>query len=83
MIGPLELNEVLYIETKEGTSLPFEVVGILEDPDDGKSYAVLLHEHERGDGQFIVTDLEGNLLHDERLAQDIVDDFLDEAEAGE
>lgn len=78
--GPLELSEVLYIETKDGTELPFEVVGILEDPDDGSSYAVLMHEpkdeSEESESEFIVTDLEGNLLEDEDLAQEILDEFL-------
>lgn len=77
--GPLELSEVLYIETKDGQELPFEVVGILEDPDDGASYAVLLHEpkgEEEGEGEFIVTDLEGNLVSDDELAQEILDEFL-------
>lgn len=75
--GPLELSEILYIETKDGAELPFEVVGILEDPDDGTSYAVLMHEpHDEGDGEFIVTDLEGNLVEDEALAQEILDEFL-------
>lgn len=77
--GPLELREVLYIETKDGTELPFEVVGILEDPDDGTTYAVLMREtpgEDGTDGDFIVTDLDGNLLDDEELAQEIVDDFL-------
>jgi hypothetical protein len=79
--GPLELSEVLYIETKDGTQLPFEVVGILEDPDDGSTYAVLMHEPQPEEeseeqGEFIVTDLQGNLLDDEELAQNILDDFL-------
>ena len=78
--GPLELSEVLYIETKDGTELPFEVVGILEDPDDGSSYAVLMHEpkdeNEESESEFIVTDLDGNLLEDEDLAQEILDEFL-------
>ena len=75
--GPLELSEVLYIQTKDGTEMPFEVVGILEDPEDKTSYAVLMHEpHEEGEGEFIVTDLEGNLVDDEELAQEILDEFL-------
>jgi uncharacterized protein YrzB (UPF0473 family) len=76
--GPLELSEVLYIATKDGAELPFEVVGILEDPDTKKSYAVLLHEPggEEEEGEFIVTDLDGNLIDDEELAQEILDDFL-------
>lgn len=75
--GPLELSEILYIETKDGSELPFEVVGILEDPEDKTSYAVLMHEPAgEGEGEFIVTDLEGNLLEDEELAQEILDEFL-------
>ena len=75
--GPLELSEVLYIQTKDGEEMPFEVVGILEDPDDGTSYAVLMHEpKEEGEGEFIVTDLQGNLVDEEALAQEILDEFL-------
>ena len=77
---------MLYIETKDGGELPFEVVGILEDPDDGTSYAVLMHEPQETDAEseFIVTDLQGNLLEDETLAQEILDEFLVFAEeAGE
>jgi len=75
--GPLELSEVLYIQTKDGAEMPFEVVGILEDPEDGTSYAVLMHEaHDEGEGEFIVTDLQGNLVDDEELAQEILDEFL-------
>jgi uncharacterized protein YrzB (UPF0473 family) len=78
--GPLELSEILYIATKDGAELPFEVVGILEDPESKMSYAVLLHEPEgdgtEEDGEFIVTDLLGNLVDDEELAQEILDDFL-------
>jgi uncharacterized protein YrzB (UPF0473 family) len=84
--GPLELSEVLYIETKDGQELPFEVVGVLQDPDDGTSYAVLMHEstEEEAESEFIVTDLEGNLLEDDELAQEILDEFLVFAEeAGE
>ena len=76
--GPLELSEILMIQTKDGAELPFEVVGILEDPDDGSSYAVLMYEpkEEEGESEFIVTDLEGNLLEDDALAQEILDEFL-------
>jgi len=85
--GPLELSELLYIETKDGGQMPFEVVGILEDPDDGTSYAVLMHEPAEGEdaeSEFIVTDLSGNLLEDDELAQEILDEFLVFAEeAGE
>ena len=78
--GPLELSERLFIETSDGESLPFEVVGLLEDPDNGASYAVLRRESE-ADEEFIVTDDSGNLLRDERLAQEILDDFLAFAES--
>jgi hypothetical protein len=74
--APLELKEALYIESEDGTSLRFEVVGILEDPDERVSYAVLVHEPEEGDEQFIVTDLAGNLLKNDELAQEILDEFL-------
>jgi hypothetical protein len=81
---PLELKEVLYIETNEGASLPFEVVGILEDPQESISYAVLLHEPEtEGEEQFIVTDLAGNLLENDALAQEILDDFLTYVDEGD
>ena len=75
--GPLELSEILYIATKDGAELPFEVVGILEDPETKTSYVVLMHEPEgEEEGEFIVTDLNGNLIDDEELAQEILDDFL-------
>lgn len=77
--GPLELSETLYIETDDGKSLPFEVVGILEDADDGTSYAVLRRDAGEDD-EFVVTDTAGNLLEDEALAQEILDDFLAFAE---
>ena len=73
--GPLELSETLTIETNEGTMLPFEVVGILQDAEEGASYAVL-HHGDEGKDEFIVTDLDGNLLQDDALAQQILDDFL-------
>jgi hypothetical protein len=82
---PLELSDVLNIQTHDGVTVPFEVVGILEDPDDGASFAVLRHDAEGDEDAFIVTDLHGNLLEDEGTAQEILDDFLafaDEEEAG-
>jgi uncharacterized protein YrzB (UPF0473 family) len=75
--SPLELSDILNIETQDGHSRAFEVVGILEDPEDGSSYAVLRHESpDEGEDEFIVTDLDGNLLQDDELAQEILDDFL-------
>ena len=73
--GPLELSETLTIETDDGATLAFEVVGILQDAEEGASYAVLHHDDE-GEEEFIVTDLDGNLLQDDDLAQQILDDFL-------
>ena len=81
---PLELDDVVTIETNDGLRLTFEVVGILEDADDATSYAVLVNESEdESDGSFIVTDLQGNLLEDPRLAQEIIDEFLGYAEDAE
>ena len=78
---PLELSDVLNIETNDGASRAFEVVGILEDPEDGVSYAVLRHEAaDEEEDEFIVTDVQGNLLQEEQLAQEILDDFLAFAE---
>lgn len=82
--SPLELQDVLKIETNEGQTLPFEVVGILEDPQENVSYAVLVHEPENdGEEQFIVTDLAGNLLENDTLAQEILDDFLEHVHEGD
>lgn len=79
--GPLELNEALTIETNDGNSLRFDVVGILEDAENEASYAVLCHEAAAGEeDEFIVTDLGGNLIEDDELAQAILDDFLKFAE---
>ena len=75
--GSLELREVLYVRTKDDGDLPFEVVGILKDSEDGAQYAVLLHEAQgEGEREFIVTDLQGNLVEDAVLAQEILDEFL-------
>ena len=83
--GPLELADVLLIATNDGAALPFEVVGILEDPREGTSYAVLHREpaDESDQDEFIVTDLNGELLGDDQLAQGILDDFLAFAEEGD
>jgi hypothetical protein len=75
--GPLELREVLYIRTKDGTELPFEVVGILNDSEDDASYAVLMHDPQgEEECEFIVTDSNGALVEDAALAQEILDEFL-------
>ncbi len=73
----LELSEVLHIATTDGKELAYEVVAILEDPKDGRSYAVLMHEDDaEGDGEFVVTDVDGNLVEDDALAREVLDDFL-------
>jgi uncharacterized protein YrzB (UPF0473 family) len=79
---PLDLNDVLCIQTKEGEELQFTVVGILQDADDGTSYAVLTPQtsdeaESEDETQAIVTDLQGNLIDDDELAQEILEDFLE------
>jgi hypothetical protein len=76
--GPLELRDVLVIETNDGQSLDFEVVGLVED-DEGNAYAVCYCE---GADEFVVTDDAGTLLDDDELAQEILDDFFVLAEEG-
>ncbi|MBV8531339.1 MAG: hypothetical protein JO104_08475 [Candidatus Eremiobacteraeota bacterium] len=71
---------MLYIATKEGETLPFDVVGILEEADSAASYAVLHRESGDAGDEFIVTNLNGELLENERLAREIVDEFLASAE---
>jgi uncharacterized protein YrzB (UPF0473 family) len=79
---PLDLNDVLCIQTKDGEELQFTVVGILQDADDGTSYAVLTPQtsgeaESEDETQAIVTDLQGNLIDDDELAQEILEDFLE------
>jgi hypothetical protein len=69
---PLELRDVLVIETNDGQSLEFEVVGLVED-DENNAYAVCYSE--KAD-EFVVTDNAGNLLANDELAQEILDDFF-------
>ncbi len=54
----------------------FEVVGIIEDSDSGTRYAVCYCEPA---DEFIVTSKTGALIEDETLAQEILNDFLDQA----
>lgn len=70
--GPLELRDILVIETSDGQSLEFEVVGLVED-DEKNAYAVCYSE--KAD-EFVVTDEGGTLLDDDDLAQEILDDFF-------
>ncbi len=60
------------IETNDGQSLEFEVVGLVED-DENNAYAVCYSE---GADEFVVTDAAGTLLDDDELAQEILDDFF-------
>jgi hypothetical protein len=69
---------VLVIETNDGQSLEFEVVGLVED-DENNAYAVCYSENA---DEFVVTDDAGTLLDDDELAQEILDDFFVLAEEG-
>ncbi len=69
---------MLVIETNDGKSLEFEVVGLVED-DENNAYAVCYSE---GADEFVVTDNVGTLLDDDELAQEILDDFFVLAEEG-
>ncbi len=64
------------IETHDADEKEFEVVGIVEDADSSVRYAVCYSESE---DEFIVTDDAGALLPDEALAQEILEDFLEQA----
>lgn len=63
---------MLVIETHDGQSLEFEVVGLVED-DEENAYAVCYSE---AADEFVVTDDHGTLLSDDELAQEILDDFF-------
>ncbi|GAC1424557.1 MAG: hypothetical protein NVSMB5_18610 [Candidatus Velthaea sp.] len=69
---PLELRDVLVIETTDGNQLEFEVVGLVED-DENNAFAVCYSE--KAD-EFVVTDAAGTLLDNDELAQEILDDFF-------
>jgi hypothetical protein len=69
---PLELRDVLVIQTTDDKQLEFEVVGLVED-EENHAYAVLYCEQE---DEFVVSDAKGNLLDDDELAQEILDDFF-------
>lgn len=78
-VASLELREILSVRTESGDERSYEVVAIMEDPDSSTSYAVLERtdegQREPDEGDFIVTSLEGQLLEDDELAQEILDDF--------
>jgi hypothetical protein len=62
--------------TESETEREFEVVGIIEDSDSGTRYAICYCEPA---DEFIVTSKTGALVEDETLAQEILNDFLDQA----
>lgn len=79
----VEIADTIVIETRSpGVSSgatdeqEFEVVAIVEDSDSSQRYAVCYCEAE---DEFIVTDDGGALLKDETLAQEILEDFLEQA----
>ncbi|MBC5824927.1 MAG: hypothetical protein GIX02_08930 [Candidatus Eremiobacteraeota bacterium] len=80
----VELEDKIIVETTDrpaagidaAEQFEFEVVGIVEDSNSQTNYAVCYSE--RGD-EFIVTDDVGRLLTDDALAQDILNDFLEQA----
>jgi hypothetical protein len=62
----------LVIKTNDGAELQFEVVGLVED-EDSHAFAVCYNEDA---DEFVVTDVNGKLLEDTELAQEILDDFF-------
>ena len=74
--GPLELRDVLVIQTTDQKEREFEVVGLVQD-EEKNSYAVCYCE---ASDEFVVTDSSGELVTDEDLAQEILDDFTAFAE---
>lgn len=79
----VEIADTIVVErrTTEMTSgatdeQEYEVVGIVEDSDSSLRYAVCYCESE---DEFIVTDDGGTLLRDDALAQEILEDFLEQA----
>ena len=80
----VELQDRIVLETRSMATAAgagpeqyeFEVVGIVEDAQSAAQYAVCYSE--RAD-EFIVTSETGELLEDDKLAQEILGDFLDQA----
>lgn len=81
----VELQDKIVVATsREGASdspeeFEFEVVGIVEEAGSAAHYAVCYSE---GLDEFIVTDETGTLLPDDKLAQEILNDFLAQATDG-
>ncbi|HLW37297.1 MAG TPA: hypothetical protein VKR99_02590 [Candidatus Eremiobacteraceae bacterium] len=79
----VEIEDTIVVETDAAEQADasaeqreFEVVGIVEDADSSSRYAVCYSESM---DEFIVTDEVGALLSDEALAQEVLDDFLQQA----
>jgi ferredoxin len=79
----VEIADTIVIETRSPDissgatdEQEFEVVAIVEDSDSSQRYAVCYCEAE---DEFIVTDDGGALLKNETLAQEILEDFLEQA----
>jgi hypothetical protein len=75
----MQLGDSLSLETADGQQIDFEVVGLVED-EEHHGFAVCYSE---GADQFIVTDPAGALLEDAELAQEILDEFLAQADESE
>ncbi len=83
----VEIDDTIVVQTRvvesiaqPGEQREFEVVGIVEDSDSSARYAICYSESA---DEFIVTDDAGTLLTDEALAQEVLDDFLHQADAEE
>lgn len=75
--GPLDVGELLQLRLQDGSTLEYKVSAIFEDGETHAAYAVL--EASAGDaeeGDVIVTDLQGNLIEDQDLAQEVLDNYL-------
>jgi hypothetical protein len=77
----VEIEDTIVVERSESDPAgqgeqEYEVVGIVEDADSALRYAVCYCEVE---DEFIVTDDAGALLRDEQLAQNILEDFLEQS----
>ena len=80
----VELEDTIIVETEAAgeqsasaqDQREFEVVGIVEDADSSRRYAVCYSE---AVDEFIVTDEVGKLLSNDTLAQEVLDDFLQQA----
>jgi hypothetical protein len=70
--NPLELRDIVVIENTDGKEIDFEVVGLVEDDEDA-CFAVCYSE---AADEFVITDVVGNLIKDNELAQEILDDFF-------